>query len=872
MSRRPVVLFLPLVVVALGAATDAPLRGEEQAAASQTVAQPPDAEPPAWPTEFPAIDRLLWTPQRITLAARWRARQTRPQPGTPEALERQAISESGAVRLEGLRALIERYPERLATAVDAFPANWYREPVDPVRGRAPLQELIADIKKAAAGRPREEAARIGYRLLLADHFLDGGPVTELPSHFEPFLKEFGDTAVAPLAEIDWIEFRDRDGRARLEPLDRIARAHPGSLIGAKAQYTRGFTLANTLNRAGTDPLDRFLQVRDIVRDLTSGSYPPSEWTQKAPDLVTQFQAFRPAYAPGTVDRMIEGYRAFAAEHMARSQGGQADDAITFVVGRRLGDLFQERGEGLAQIEQVFADLERVDAARARYLKAEFYINRMRDVPAERFALFEKARDTLTAVHAEGGSGRYVRLALAALATVYYIERDFANARVRYREYLDAYPQSEYAGVAALRLARAEEYLGDTATARRSYRAAVARFPDLPVARILGATYAARASEAMGQFDEALRDYQQALDEPEPWNRYSLQDLRVRISLADRTPDPSEVLKSTIATRVSELKSAAQPGGELMSKGRWLLEQARPAEALAAFDELIAAFPTSALAADARYLGRRSRIDMGLALGNADAAIVDRAGAIREFDRAAEGTYDFGVTAARIAKATITWTGGAQRDADALMTEAMKEWQAQQVRSARPTLGAIDRDVAGIREFLFTPTGSPAFEGLPLNHSFRFPPAPPPYMLVPADISVKLRNAEGSRRTVLQTFPDLENVIFVTGDQAEVLDRIITTLGGTRTRTPTAVMQVPNQPVGPALRVLDLWNRYFPARPGHWSGWELLTYPVIGAVEFLDDNRTQALVPVTLGYGGGTLLLTKQNGAWSVTRVVSQWVM
>ena len=869
MTFRTRGLFL-LVAIVLVAVTHAAVPAA-QSAAPQPAAQPQDVEPPAWPTEFPAVDRLLWTPQRITLAARWRARQTAPQPGTPEAIERQVVSESGAVRVAALRTLVERHPARLAAVVDALPANWYREQDDPVRGRAPLQELIADIKKAATARPREEAARIRYRLLLADHFLDGKPVTEIPSHFEPFLEEFGDTAVAPLAEIDWIEFRDRDGRARLEPLERIARAHPGSLIGAKAQYSRGFALANTMHRAGTDPLDRFLQVRDIVRDLTSGSYPPSEWTQKAPDLVTQFQNFRPAYAPGTVDRMIEGYRAFAAEHLARSQGGQADDAITFLVGRRLGDLFQERGEGLAQVEQVFADLERVDAARARYLKAEFYITRMRDVPAERSALFEKTRDTLSAVRAEGGSGRYARLALAALATVYYIEGDFANARARYREYLDSYPQSEYAWVAALRLARTEEYLGDTAAARRLYRAAIARFPDLPVARILGAAYAAKASEAMGQFDEALRDYQQALDDPEPWNRYSLQDLRVRTSLADRTPDPSEVLKQAVAARVSELKSEVQPGGDLVSKGRWLLEQARPAEALAAFDEAAARFPSSPLAGEARYLARRARIDMGLALGNADGPTVDRAGAIREFDRAAEGPYDFAVTAARIARATITWTGGAQREADALMSEAMKEWQAQQVRGARRPLDPVERDVESIRAFLFTPTGSRAFDGLPLN-SFRFPPAPPPYMLVPADISVKLRNAEARRRTVLQTFPNLENVIFVTGDQVEMLDRIITTLGGTRTRRPTDVMQIPNQPVGPALGVLDLWNRYFPARPGHWRGWDLLTNPLIGSVVFVDDDRTQAMVAVTLGYGGGTLLLTKQNGAWSVTRVVSQWVM
>jgi hypothetical protein len=307
----------------------------------------------------------------------------------------------------------------------------------------------------------------------------------------------------------------------------------------------------------------------------------------------------------------------------------------------------------------------------------------------------------------------------------------------------------------------------------------------------------------------------------------------------------------------------------VSKGRWLLQEGRPAEALAAFDEMLAAFPTSGLAADARYLARIARIDMGLALGDAGAASVDRAGAVREFDLAIGGQYDFALTAARIAKATVLWTGGSQREGDALMADAMKEWHTAQTRAPRAAPGPIEHDVVSIRSFLFTPAGSPLYSDLRLN-GHRFPVALPPYALVPAEVMVTARGREASRLTLPQTFPAFDGALFIANDQIDLLDRIITKLGGTRTRTPTAIMQIPNQPVGPSLRILDLWNRYFAARPGHWRGWDLLTSPIIGSVEFLDDERTQALVAVGLGYGGGVLLLTKRDGAWSVTRIVSQW--
>ena len=52
---------------------------------------------------------------------------------------------------------------------------------------------------------------------------------------------------------------------------------------------------------------------------------------------------------------------------------------------------------------------------------------------------------------------------------------------------------------------------------------------------------------------------------------------------------------------------------------------------------------------------------------------------------------------------------------------------------------------------------------------------------------------------------------------DLLERMLYRLGGTKRREPGHVMETPNQPVGDSLRILQLWQRFFPARPGHWGG-------------------------------------------------------
>jgi len=117
----------------------------------------------------------------------------------------------------------------------------------------------------------------------------------------------------------------------------------------------------------------------------------------------------------------------------------------------------------------------------------------------------------------------------------------------------------------------------------------------------------------------------------------------------------------------------------------------------------------------------------------------------------------------------------------------------------------------------------------------------------------------------------EGLIFLTTDDIGSLPAIIDTLGGKDRGARASVMQTPNNPAGRSRQIEAFWNRYFPMRPGHWSGWEFETYPRITEIDFLDDARTRAGVKVTVGYSGATVLLIKTSGVWRAQELVDFWI-
>jgi hypothetical protein len=152
-----------------------------------------------------------------------------------------------------------------------------------------------------------------------------------------------------------------------------------------------------------------------------------------------------------------------------------------------------------------------------------------------------------------------------------------------------------------------------------------------------------------------------------------------------------------------------------------------------------------------------------------------------------------------------------------------------------------------------------------------PPALPRFVVVRADIRVKTSDGQVARHTVYQRFPDLDHVLLLKSDELSLLARLLPTIGGTKHRAWTQVMETPNQPVGDSMKILALFGQFFEARPGHWGGWELETYPQVTQIEFVDAERTKANANVTIGYSGATVVLEKVDGKWRAVRLTNEWI-
>jgi hypothetical protein len=177
---------------------------------------------------------------------------------------------------------------------------------------------------------------------------------------------------------------------------------------------------------------------------------------------------------------------------------------------------------------------------------------------------------------------------------------------------------------------------------------------------------------------------------------------------------------------------------------------------------------------------------------------------------------------------------------------------------------------GVRDAAFLPLGGGRLGGS--WNGFEWPRTLPTFVVAASHLRVKVAGRyDWTMVDVSHQPPGLANVVFISPDDVAYLTRAVSRLGGTGRREPTAIMQVPNQPIGDALTIIRWWNRFFPARPGHWAGFEIMTYPAFTAIEFPNAERSRALVPVNIGYAGADVVLEKLNGAWTITDVVNRWV-
>ena len=203
-----------------------------------------------------------------------------------------------------------------------------------------------------------------------------------------------------------------------------------------------------------------------------------------------------------------------------------------------------------------------------------------------------------------------------------------------------------------------------------------------------------------------------------------------------------------------------------------------------------------------------------------------------------------------------------------MRLALDEWHAQQ-RMTKPA-DPLAQDVADIQRILFLPTGGSVF-GAGRWNAFDWPSVAPPFAIVNPDVRVKLATNEIVQVAVKQPLSINAKVLFFGDEELALLRATMVRLGGNQRRVPTGVMETPNQPVGASMNILELWRRHFPARPGHWGGWVLETYPIITEIAFVNAARTQAAVAVTIGYSGGTVIMEKERGVWIAKRFTNQWI-
>jgi hypothetical protein len=251
---------------------------------------------------------------------------------------------------------------------------------------------------------------------------------------------------------------------------------------------------------------------------------------------------------------------------------------------------------------------------------------------------------------------------------------------------------------------------------------------------------------------------------------------------------------------------------------------------------------------------------------------DPAKALAAFNAITKEPFDSFVATAALAEAALKLTQGQSSEAEALMGKALDLWvTTQRDLTRQPPASSIDADVADIRQVVFRPLGDLPIYGRGGWNAFNFPAALPRFIVVRADVQVKTADGQVGRHTVYQRFPDLDRVLLLNSDELALLARLLPTIGGTKRRAWTQVIETPNQPVGDSLQILSLFGRFFEARPGHWGGWELETYPQVTQIEFVNADRTKANANVTIGYSGATVVLEKVEGKWRAVRLTNQWI-
>ncbi|MFY9618566.1 MAG: tetratricopeptide repeat protein [Pyrinomonadaceae bacterium] len=855
-------------------------------AAPALLGQSPPADP--W-LDFPSYDSTMLWYLRQGASVKEAKRLLAQNSASPETFRRLV----GAGRRDDALLLLKRTlevadAEQTIAAMHALSETVFQFQRDQTRSYTEtIRQLIGPARALVARLPREDAARLAREMLTIDASLERGQSPSWTDRLTQFVRDYDGTEAALLAQVDLLMSDPRQMLKRVADLDQFARNHPGTNAGAKALFQAGWDLhvnvaITGIEPRGSDPTERLLRVAAIVKELESGKFPRSEWVEKAPSLMIGFfvsDTPPPAYSPANLDRAIDAYADFVRTHLQTSALGSPDDSLGYVITSKMGGLFQLKGDRVGGIERTLDDLEKAapDPGAVQLLRAQYYGRQSSAGPeADRAAMAAKARAALAAL-AAAKRGTASRQALAFAAAFDYYQRDYARALPQYQQFVSLYPSSAYAPIAALRIGECYEQTNDWPKAAAAYARAAANYPNEPYARVLGGAFGSRALDALNRFEDSLAAATRALN---GWDadygfEYSIrssQETRPGVTTGAVT-DRLRVTRDALRVRVSALeRDLRNPGGRLMARGRWELEQNQFDEASKTLTKFMRQQPKSPALAEAQLLVHRAELESALDLAAVEGAHYDRIKAVAALEAITREPFDSYVATAALAKAALLVTEGQADNAEKLMAKTLDSWVASQRElAARPPALSIEADIAEIRQVVFRPLGDlPVYGGKGWN-AFRFPDALPRVVVVRADLAVKTPDGQVGRHTVYQRFPDLGHVLMLTSDELSLVARLMHTIGGTKSRAPRQVMETPNQPVGDSMQILSLFGRFFPATPGHWGGWELETYPQVTQIEFVNAERTKANASVTIGYSGATVVLEKIDGKWRAVRLTNQWI-
>jgi hypothetical protein len=304
------------------------------------------------------------------------------------------------------------------------------------------------------------------------------------------------------------------------------------------------------------------------------------------------------------------------------------------------------------------------------------------------------------------------------------------------------------------------------------------------------------------------------------------------------------------------------GGEQVERGRWLIRQSRAREAVPLLERVAREQARTPAGAEARRLLTAARLEAAIDLADVSNRATDRTAALAQFEAMAKEPFDATAGIAGVLGATLKKLQGRDGEAGASMMASLRQWAAAGARARTdPRPGSLESDVLAVRDVL-------AGEWNRVSPSANRRP----FVIAPADVRVKLMGTDGWTSVDVSRQPTgVSNVVFMTNDDVSYLTRAVSRIGGTNRRQPTWIMDVPNQPIGEAQTIIQWWNEFFPAHPGHWAGVDIMTSPSFTFIEFTNAARTRAIVPVVTGYTGYDAILECVNGVWRVTGSANGWI-